>query len=517
MCAIYSCTKDDSDSLPLPFQNFSANKTTAMNYTYDGVVEQNGRLVFDDFGAFKTVLDSLEKNDSTYTATHPEPNLVDANGLNIIGISPILDDFEDAFSNFTSYHRKIEIDEVNTLNAGNEYDVQPLTEDDILATVLNEDGELRIGTTIYKVLNECQRLIVKNLDEAALQRFNSGITNPIFETNLTTHSECYRIGKFEDENCIPIFTFFINTANTLSVEFFNKSFIPANSNTTYHWDFGDGNSHTGENPPTHTFSAPGTYNVCLSMLGDCVEQFCREITVLNTASACHSDWMWEFSNTGFTKISFFSSSFASFAGGNLSFSWDFGDGSKSSQENPTHTYATSGSYTVCLTITDSNGCTDSKCEVIQIGTINGLCFCKGNLYQYDKLTIGDRRMKKVTSIQSYWWLNRFQVIAKTKSRKQNNNGKWRRRPANFISASVQGKVYVKGSGFFDDCDTEMGVGAIDDQNNKSIAIARWRPLNPVPAKIRVKEPGNVIGTHQMTLDGFQFPTEYFPLPTTCIP
>jgi hypothetical protein len=35
--------------------------------------------------------------------------------------------------------------------------------------------------------------------------------------------------------------------------------------------------------------------------------------------------------------------------------WDFGDGSTSSDPNPAHTYAVPGSYTVTLTVTDSNG------------------------------------------------------------------------------------------------------------------------------------------------------------------
>lgn len=36
----------------------------------------------------------------------------------------------------------------------------------------------------------------------------------------------------------------------------------------------------------------------------------------------------------------------------VAWSWDFGDGSSSTQQNPTHTYATAGSYTVKLTVTD---------------------------------------------------------------------------------------------------------------------------------------------------------------------
>ena len=50
--------------------------------------------------------------------------------------------------------------------------------------------------------------------------------------------------------------------------------------------------------------------------------------------------------------------------GNTTYSWDFGDGSKSStQQDPSYTYATSGTYNVCLTIADSCG-SDSICQSV---------------------------------------------------------------------------------------------------------------------------------------------------------
>lgn len=50
----------------------------------------------------------------------------------------------------------------------------------------------------------------------------------------------------------------------------------------------------------------------------------------------------------------------------VSYSWDFGDGGTSTSQNPTHTYPTSGSYDVCLTVTGSDDCTNTYCETIQI-------------------------------------------------------------------------------------------------------------------------------------------------------
>jgi len=42
-------------------------------------------------------------------------------------------------------------------------------------------------------------------------------------------------------------------------------------------------------------------------------------------------------------------------GGPFGFSWDFGDGNKSTDQNPVHTYDKVGEYTATLTVTDQKG------------------------------------------------------------------------------------------------------------------------------------------------------------------
>ena len=59
---------------------------------------------------------------------------------------------------------------------------------------------------------------------------------------------------------------------------------------------------------------------------------------------------------------------------NAAYTWDFGDEGTSSDVFPTHQYNGPGPYTLCLTVSDGNFCSDSYCESISIdslGILNG--------------------------------------------------------------------------------------------------------------------------------------------------
>ena len=74
--------------------------------------------------------------------------------------------------------------------------------------------------------------------------------------------------------------------------------------------------------------------------------------------------------------------------GTLTYVWNFGDGTSSTEAYPTHTYAGNGPYNLCLSITDDSGCTSTHCDSISIdndGMYTGMVGGEGD--RHDGFTI----------------------------------------------------------------------------------------------------------------------------------
>lgn len=151
---------------------------------------------------------------------------------------------------------------------------------------------------------------------------------------------------------------FADTANELSVAFTDQSAVNG-ALASYVWDFGDGDTLVAQNP-THTYSAPGTYLVCLTVVDSCNTQtFCDSITV----TCATPDAGFTYSGGELSATFTDTSTGAGIAG----WSWDFGDGNTSTAQNPTHNYAAPGTYNVCLITTSPCGAgADTACQSITV-------------------------------------------------------------------------------------------------------------------------------------------------------
>jgi len=122
------------------------------------------------------------------------------------------------------------------------------------------------------------------------------------------------------------------------------------------WDFdGDGTEDSDAENPTHTYTAPGTYEVSLTVTNSDAQT--DTVTHEVAVSAAKPTANFDYSPTApdvRDEISFEDKSSAVDPATIETWAWDFGDDSTSTDQNPTHAYTAMGTYTVSLTVTDSN-------------------------------------------------------------------------------------------------------------------------------------------------------------------
>jgi len=137
--------------------------------------------------------------------------------------------------------------------------------------------------------------------------------------------------------------------------------------TSWSWDFGDGGTSTQQNP-SHTYNSGGQYTVSLTVTGPGGSDTNTKTNYITVNVGPTAD----FSGSPTSGVEPLTVSFTDLStGGATSWSWDFGDGGTSTQQNPSHTYNTAGTYTVSLTATNSCGSdTNTKTDYITVNPCN---------------------------------------------------------------------------------------------------------------------------------------------------
>jgi PKD repeat protein len=141
----------------------------------------------------------------------------------------------------------------------------------------------------------------------------------------------------------------------------------------YRWEFGDGQSGSGEKP-MHTYEVEGTYNVILTVTDNDGLTNSRSTTaeVRATNQRPEADVGGPYSGTKGLRTCFDGWGSSDPDDDIARYDWDYGDGSSAEDagEMPTHVYAEDGSYTVKLTVKDSSGEFDTDTAEVTIGIGN---------------------------------------------------------------------------------------------------------------------------------------------------
>jgi PKD repeat protein len=140
-------------------------------------------------------------------------------------------------------------------------------------------------------------------------------------------------------------------AATLLVNFADAS---SGTVTGWAWAFGDGSTSSLTNP-SHAYTNAGTFSVNLTVfgpLGSNTLLLANYITVTNAIGVPVADFIASPTNGAAPLLVNFTDAST---GSITNHSWNFGDGNTSLAVNPSHTYSTTGTYSVALTVSGPGG------------------------------------------------------------------------------------------------------------------------------------------------------------------
>lgn len=207
----------------------------------------------------------------------------------------------------------------------------------------------------------------------------------------------------------------------LSVDPYEVQFFDLSSTSepvdSWSWDFGDGSS-SDEPAPVHTYADAGTYDVTLTVIADTCEATFTNVVFVDNFVPCDCDWnnydpvcievvpgivelfeslcyaqcagysagdVVDCGDNGFDlceafftyeegvdslTVNLFDQSFT-YGDSITAYEWVLPDGTLSTLENPSFSFATAGSYEITLIIETDNGCSSSYSQVVWVGADNG--------------------------------------------------------------------------------------------------------------------------------------------------
>jgi PKD repeat protein len=150
-----------------------------------------------------------------------------------------------------------------------------------------------------------------------------------------------------------------NQCDSATVTFTNTS---AGNIVNWDWNFGNGNTFNGQNPPAEFYGTAGTYSVFLEVTNNqgCIDSVRNSVRIREVPVA-------DFSVTSvcLNQLAQFNDLTVATVDPITNYKWYFGDGDSSSSQNPTHLYTGFGTFQV-VQIVDNGFCQDSDTLVVVV-------------------------------------------------------------------------------------------------------------------------------------------------------
>jgi PKD repeat protein len=240
--------------------------------------------------------------------------------------------------------------------------------------------------------NPCHAYLSSGTYEVTLTVTNTDgcVSEPYSETIFV--SVAPDVAFTNNDACFGDSTFFENLTDTFG---YSIAYLE--------WNFGDtasSNNTSGQFNPFHVFTSPGVFDVKLIVENEygCIDSVINTITIdsLPTANFTMQDSV----SMG---VQFLMTDLSVPHGSPIfTWFWDFGDGTTGTNINPiTHSYENPGTYVVCLTVTDFNGCAHSHCDTIVVMDKPTADFSYGS--DVDLNTIFDDESQPSYSIVDWFW------------------------------------------------------------------------------------------------------------------
>ena len=191
-----------------------------------------------------------------------------------------------------------------------------------------------------------------------------------------------------DDNCLGQVT-----------DFTDQSVANDGNIASWDWKFGD-NSSSNVSQPQHTYQTPGQFSVDLTITTThgCIDQAFRGLNIwdipapqIAAANACQQ------TSISMADISSIDSTLV------LTYNWDMGDGSTTTQPAPSHTYAQHGNYDVMVVVVNQYGCSSTDIAHVEIYPLPNVQFTGDTVCQNTANTFINASNIANGSISSFNW------------------------------------------------------------------------------------------------------------------